>query len=310
MSDLYSQLPQLYIFARVAELGSFQAAAHSLELPRSSVSKRVAQLESALGLRLLQRSTRRLSLTPEGDALLRSAGPLLPLLQQMTSLSQQAHSERGDLRGGVVISCSGLLGERLLIPLLAQMQQVYPGVTVSLRLEDDIVDLIASATDLALRIGELPDSSLVARQVGSKRWGCFASPAYLARAGQPHDPQQLHGHDCITLRTQTRHLHHWQFSDRAGQNLSLSITPAVTASDGRTLAAMAVNGMGIIWGDPAWFRQELQDGQLQEVLSDWRSALTSPIHWISLGKNARNPAVEAVWHWLAERLPGQLSGQV
>lgn len=305
MKDLYAHLPHLYVFNTVVECGSFQAAANRLDLPRSSVSKRVAQLEQHLGLRLLQRSTRRLNLTTEGQSLLDATKALLPAVQQVASLTQASQLERGQLMGRVVITCSTLLGERFLIPLIGELKQEYPGIVVELRLSDEVIDLIASGVDLALRIGNLPDSSLVARQIGVKRWGCLASPAYLERYGTPSTPHQLADHQCIVLKTPSYRLDHWSFTEPNGNSFQLAISESAIADDGRTLIAMALAGMGIVWGDPAWVRNEVQNGQLEEILQDWRSDSESPIHWVSLGKQARNPAVETVWKWMGERLSGQ-----
>ncbi len=306
MKDLYAHLPHLYLFITVVECGSFQAAARRLDLPRSSVSKRIAQLEQHLGLRLLQRSTRKLNLTSEGRTVLDAAQPLMPAMQQVARLTQQSQRDRGHLTGHVVITSSTLLGQRVLIPLIGELKQHLPGVVIELRLTDEVVDLIANGVDLALRIGNLPDSSLVARQVGIKRWGCFASPDYLQRHGTPRTPEQLAEHDCIVLKTPTYRLDHWTFTEPGGNNITLNVQATALADDGRTLVAMASAGIGIAWGDPAWVQKELQQERLTEILHDWRSDNTSPIHWVSLGRQARNPAVEDVWQWLGERLSERL----
>lgn len=307
MKDLYSHLPHLYVFTTVVECGSFQAAARRLSLPRSSVSKKVAQLEQHLGLRLLQRSTRRLNLTTEGKALLDAASPLMPAVQQVARLTQASQLEQGQLTGQVVVTSSTLLGERYLIPLLSELKTDYPGVVVELRLNDQVVDLIAEGVDIALRIGNLPDSSLVARQVGIKRWGCLASPDYLARHSSPQSPYELSDHQCIVLKTPSYRLDHWSFTQPGGDSFRIAINESAIADDGRTLVAMATAGIGIVWGDPVWAKTEIQQGKLQEILQDWRSDSESPIHWVSLGKQARNPAVEVVWQWMGERLANRLS---
>lgn len=306
MKDLYAHLPHLYVFVTVVECGSFQAAARRLELPRSSVSKRVAQLEQQLGLRLLQRSTRRLNLTTEGKVLLDAAIPLLTTVQQLTHMTQASQLALGRLSGQVVMTSSTLLGERFLIPLLSDLKQALPGVVIELRLNDEVVDLIADGVDLALRIGKLPDSSLVARQVGIKRWGCFASPDYLARNPAPATPHRLAEHHCIVLKTRTDRLDHWSFCQPDGDSFQLRIQESAIADDGRTLVAMATAGIGIVWADPAWVQAEMAAGKLVELLQDWRSDSESPIHWVSLGRQARNPAVEAVWQWIGARLESRL----
>lgn len=299
MKDLYAHLPHLYVFLMVVEQGSFQGAARQLDLPRSSVSKRVAQLEEQLGLRLLQRSTRQLSLTDEGRILLAAAQPLIPALQQMQRLSWSTQRE---VQGKVVISSATLPGERYLIPLLAALRQAYPQILVELRLSDQVVDLIADGVDLAIRVGNLPDSSLVARTVGRKHWGCFASPEYVQDKGMPECPQQLSEHDCLVFRSASHVLDFWSFADMGGEEFRLKMRESALADDGRTLVSMACAGMGIIRVDPAWIVAEREQGRLLEVLAGWRSAQTSPIHWLSLGPQARNPAVECVWQWLGTRL--------
>lgn len=303
MSDsLHQQLPNLYIFQQVAKLGSFQAAADQLELSRSAVSKKVAQLEQHLNQRLLQRSTRKLRLTDSGETLLQATATLDQLLTAATKL-QQARQQQPI--GTVKISSSTLICERYLMPLLPELRRQLPHVVLELSLDDRVVDLIEQGIDIAVRVGHLPNSSLVARQIGVKSWGCFASPSYLQQHGEPTYPGQLKEHSCLVFRHQQLKMDHWQFSDPqdpTGAIQTETITPVLATDDGRALVEMAALGLGIIRADPLLVQPELNQGQLVPVLQRWQHPDTSPIHLVCLGHKARNRAADAVWQFLGERL--------
>ncbi|MDO3381495.1 LysR family transcriptional regulator [Gilvimarinus algae] len=299
MSELlHQQLPNVYVFHQVARLGSFQAAAEYLNLTRSAVSKKVAQLEQHLNQRLLQRSTRQLRLTEAGQTLLGTTGALEQLL---ASTARLRHTAQQTPAGTVKISSSTLIGERYLLPLLPALQERYPQVVIDINLDDRVVNLIELGIDIAIRVGQLPDSSLVARKVGEKSWGCYASPAYIERRGEPAVPAELSEHQCLVFRHQQLCMDHWSFAQE-GAITSVKVTPAMATDDGRTLIAMAGLGMGIVRVDPLLIQPELASGTLVPILSRWQHPDRSPIHLVCLGREARSPAVEAVWQYLAQHL--------
>ncbi|MCG8520428.1 MAG: LysR substrate-binding domain-containing protein [Pseudomonadales bacterium] len=306
MNDsLHQQLPNLYLFQQVAKYGSFQAAAEHMALSRSAVSKKVAQLERHLNQRLLQRSTRKLRLTEHGEALLKATASLDQLLHDTATLKAQQQQPNGT----VTISCSTLIAQNYLMPLLPELRQRFPEVTLALNLEDRVVDLIEQGVDIAVRVGHLPDSSLVARRIGTKTWGCFASPDYLQRHGKPDTPAQLQEHACLVFQHRQLTMDHWQFQVPGNPNnpiQSTQVSPALATDDGRALVVMATLGLGIIRVDPLLIQPELTQGKLLPVLEHWQHPDPVPIHLICLGPKARNRAADVIWHALAESLPMQM----
>ncbi|MCE0558511.1 LysR family transcriptional regulator [Motilimonas sp. E26] len=298
-TTLHLQLPNLYLFRRVTQLGSFQATADALQLPRSSVSKKIAQLEKQLGLRLLQRSTRQLNLTDAGKELLVITDSLTDLLNNTAKLTEQAQAKPS---GRVKISSSTIIGQRYLLPLLPHLKQLFPDIVVEINLDDRVVDLIELGIDIALRVGQLPDSSLVARHIGTKSWACFASANYLKHAPKLDKPDDLAAHQCLIFRHQKLTMDHWHFCSPSGEIQTLRITPSTASDDGRTLVELACMDMGIIRVDPILIQPELKKGQLVPVLSQWHHPDAAPIHLVCLEKNARSRAVNEVWHYLSEHL--------
>ncbi|MDO6746180.1 LysR family transcriptional regulator [Gilvimarinus sp. 1_MG-2023] len=293
--QLHQHLPQLYVFTQVASLGSFQAAASALQLPRSSVSKKVTQLEQALGQRLLQRSTRQLSLTDEGANLLTAAEALQGVLETAAKLKRAPETEPA---GRVKISSSTLIGERYLLPLVPELKRRFPKVALELNITDELVDLIGQRVDIAVRVGRLPNSSLVAKKIGEKSWRCYAAPEYLARAQRITHPQDLTQHPCLIFKNSQFAMNHWTFACSEGDTVSVAITDAICADDGRSLAALAAMGLGVVFVDPLLIQPEIAAGQLVPVLEQWRHPEASPIHLVCLGRQARSRAVDAVWHYL------------
>nr|WP_202819694.1 LysR family transcriptional regulator [Thaumasiovibrio occultus] len=299
IEQLHQQLPNVYIFRLVAELGSFQAAANQLGLPRSSVSKKIAQLESYLQQRLLQRSTRQLRLTEDGLALLQTTAGLAQLIDSTKSLLMAKQAEPV---GTVSVSTSSLIGQLCLLPMINDLRRVLPQVTLNIKLEDNVVDLLSSGVDIAIRTGELPDSSLVAKRIATKRLGCFASPSYLARCGMPQAPSDLLSHHCVVFSNNKGSMTNWRFEQRDGSIQTVALKPSVTVNSGRTVLDLAAQGVGIVRVAIDSVQHELANGQLVPVLSDWPCPERLPLHLVCLGHHTRSRAVDAVWRYLGEHL--------
>lgn len=287
----YLNLSLLHVFHRVAERGSFQAAATELGLPRSSVSKKIRQLEEFVGQPLLQRSTRQLQLTDVGRNLLLGTGDLSKVLSNLNGLLDDMQTSP---KGRVKISASILMGQARLVPVLNKLRGQFPDIELELNLDDRNVDLLAENVDIAIRIGQLPDSSLIARKIGEKHWGWFASPQYLAERGQPDTPDDLARHDCLVFGS----LNFWPFRNRAGQTENIEISPAIKTNNSRALVDMASAGLGIIMLDPEFIRPERKSGRLVPVLSDWQHPENSPINLVCVGE--RTKAAQAVWQFLLD----------
>lgn len=287
----YLNLPLLHVFHLVAERGSFQAAANELDLPRSSVSKKIRQLEEYVGQPLLQRTTRQLCLTDVGRNLLLETGNLQSVLTNLNGLVDDAQASP---KGRVKISASILMGQGYLVPAMKKLRKAYPDIELELSLDDRNVDLLAEKVDIAIRIGQLPDSSLIARKISEKCWGWFASEGYLTERGEPQSPHELINHDCLVFGKFT----FWPFQDKHGHTETIEVTPAIKTDNSRVLVDMACEGLGITMIDPKFIAKELDSGQLTPVLTDWTHPETSPINLVCMGERTR--AVEAVWQFLLE----------
>jgi DNA-binding transcriptional LysR family regulator len=206
-------LNHVAIFARVVELESFTAAAAQLGLPKSSVSRTVTRLENELGVRLLQRTTRKLHLTEAGQAYYERARVSLAGLEEAASAATNLSAEP---RGTVRMSAPADMGVLNLGDLVARFVRKYPLVHVDISLSSRFVDLVAEGFDLALRAGKLADSSLVARKIGSDSLGLFASPGYLRRRGRPKTVADLARHDCVLFRAK-HGKSEWQLTGPGGE---------------------------------------------------------------------------------------------
>lgn len=196
----FERLTGLIAFARVGSLGSFTAAARSLSISPSAVSKSVQRLEQTLGVPLITRTTRSLALTPEGRDLHERA---LLLLRDAEEIEQMAITARSEPAGTLRIAASLPIGIHVLAPKLPAFRERHPQVMVELRLNDQFVDLVEAGIDIAVRIGDLADTRLLARRLAPHRFCCFASPSYLASRGRPSHPDELVGHDTVNLRYQS-----------------------------------------------------------------------------------------------------------
>jgi len=233
-------LNRIRLFVRVAEAGSFTAAARLSALPKSSVSRAVAALERDLAVQLIQRNTRRLQLTEAGRAYYESVSRALSGIDEAAA----AVSELQDApRGPVRITAPADLGQWLLAPILVRFARRYPEVHLEVSLTQRLVDLVHEGFDLALRAGRLADSRLVARPLGLVRAGVFAAPQYLKRRGRPQSVAELAAHDCVLFRGVSGRAV-WQLVGPAGRQ-KIEVRGAVGADDGHFIRAAAAAGQGL-----------------------------------------------------------------
>ncbi|NYZ12554.1 LysR family transcriptional regulator [Azospirillum sp. RWY-5-1] len=238
------RLTGLIAFARVASTGSFTAAARSLSLSPSAVSKSVQRLERTLGVTLVTRNTRSLTLTPEGRELHERA---LRLLREAEAIEQMAATARAEPSGTLRIAASLPIGIHLIAPALPAFRAFHPRVMIDLRLNDRFVDIVEEGIDLAVRIGDPADSRLLSRRLAPHRFGCYAAPAYLAARGTPSHPDELAAHDTVNLRYQSSgQLLRWPF--RVGDREIEILPPSaivMDASEPLMAALVAGGGIGI-----------------------------------------------------------------
>lgn len=255
-------LTDIAIFVKVVELSSFTAAAEALEMSQPVVSKAVTRLEEKLGARLLNRTTRRLSLTEAGAELYRRSGSALREIENAELEVARFQTEpRGTLRVSAPMSFSILqLG-----PAIQTFMERYPGVTVELSLDDRQVDLVEEGLDVAIRIGRLRDSNLIARKIAPTRQVICASPAYLARHGTPERPEDLLEHNCI-LYTPLSAPREWRFTDSDGQEYVVPVNGNLHTNNGLVNRAAAIAGGGIIQLPTFYLGDQLRSGELKPLL--------------------------------------------
>jgi len=258
---------------RVVELGSFSAAARELGSTQSAVSKQVAALERALGAQLLARSTRALKLTEAGGRYLEQARRLVAEVAEAESeLREGEHRLQGWLR----VAASGTFGRMKLMPLVNSFLAKHPGVKIDLRLDDGYIDLIEQGIDIAVRIGEQPDSSLVSRRIGTVRRAVVARRGYFEQRGvaPPREPADLQQHDCIVY-SELRAGPVWTFEAGPGAKAppgsaaSVRVGGSLRTNSGEAVREAVLAGMGLAYA-PGWlFAPELARGEVQPALPHW-----------------------------------------
>ncbi|HWY26224.1 MAG TPA: LysR family transcriptional regulator [Nevskia sp.] len=263
----------MHSFARAVETGSFSAVARELGTGQPNVSRHIAALEQHLGARLLHRSTRRLSLTPEGERYYTETRRVLDAVAEAESNARGEDSPRGLLR----VACPTVLGRTHLLPLVKPLLQRYPELDLDLQIGDRFIDLVEEGVDLAIRIGALKDSALKARRIGAAERVCVASPSYLARHPAPRTPEDLPQHNCIVY-TLSSSGNAWSFRDR---EVAVGGRFRVNSPDGARSAVL--DGIGIAY-TPVWlFEDALRDGRVQALLPGL-SGPPTPIHIVYSAK--------------------------
>ncbi|MFY0991186.1 LysR family transcriptional regulator [Halomonas sp. C05BenzN] len=283
-------LDAMTAFVRVAELGSYTRAAEALDLSRTRVSRQVMDLEEHLGVRLLQRTTRRLHLTEAGERYLaRALGILQALEEAETEVGRGASEIRGRLRVNGPMS----FGTRYLAPLVARFMVEHPALEVRLDLNDRRVDLLEEGYDLAIRIGSLPDSSLVARRLTRCRLLLCASPGYLAEHGEPCDLAELERHRCLRYRSGHSGTD-WQFGGS-----DLSVRGPLESNNGDVLTQAAEAGLGIVQQPSFLVTESVRSGRLVPILSH-EPQVTLDIHGLYPARRHLPAKVEHFLELLAE----------
>ena len=258
-------LPLMASFVRVGECGSFSEAARQKGSTASALSRQIAGLEQALGLRLLERTTRKLRLSEAGGEVFEHCREMLGAAQAAMAVGERLMSHP---RGRVRLSVPKAFGKFLVAPLLAEFLQRYPEVEVSLTLSDRRPDLIAEQFDLLVCITDQPPPALAGRPLCSVRQLLCASPAYLQRHGLPQHPQDLVRHACLYL-DETADDHRWHFS-RGDQQCVVAVHGRFASNHSEVRLQAALNGQGIACLPHFTAAQALEEGRLLQVLSDWR----------------------------------------
>lgn len=257
---------EMRVFTAVVDAGSFVGASDALEMSKAAVSRHVAELESRLGVRLLHRTTRKLSLTPEGEVF---HGRCRELLGGVDEAEAEITSRSGEASGLLRINVPFSFGLLHLAPLWAEFMAQHPKVVLDVTLADRVVDLVEEGFDLAVRIARLPNSSLVSRQLTSTRLVLCASPAYLRAHGQPRQPSDLAQHEVLSYSLFSMG-DQWEFTRPEG-TASIKVTPRLRTNSGDTCRVAALRGQGIVLQPSFLVGPDLLAGTLVEVMPAWRS---------------------------------------
>lgn len=283
-------------FVRAVERGGFSSAARELGLTPSAISKLVTRMEDRLGVRLLNRTTRRLALTPEGEAFYHRAQRILADIEEAENeVARFRERPHGKLR----INVGTAFGGYQFVPALPEFLARYPEIEVEITMTDRVVDLMEEGADVGIRTGSLADSSLVARRICDMERVICASPAYLRRHGTPRKPGDLAGHNCLVMAP-TPQFHHWPFDYSDGVR-NVEVGGNVTASNAETLVQLGIMGLGLIRLADVIVGDAIAKGLLKPVLADVHHVEPLPLHAVFPHGRHRSPRVAALVDFLVEK---------
>jgi DNA-binding transcriptional LysR family regulator len=296
---------ELRAFVRVLDRGSFSNAAKDLGLTPSAVSKLVSRLEDRLGVRLLERSTRRLALTPEGETFLARARRIVADIDEAEAEVMQA---RGAPRGRLRINSGTAFGLHQLAPALADFLARFPEIDIDLSITDRYVDLIEEQADIAVRSGHIPEGPFIQRKIADLQRVICAAPSYLKRRGTPSVAADLKKHDCIVVSGPG--LKRWPFKTHGGIDV-VEVRPRVSTDDAEAALRLAIEGAGIVRLSDVIVGGPLRDGQLVALLTDIHHVEPFPLAAIYPAGRQRLPRIAVFIEFLIERFghaPWRLPG--
>ncbi len=287
---------EMAAFVRVVDSRGFSAAAGSLGLSPSAVSKLVTRLETRLGVRLLQRTTRALHLTAEGEAFYEAARRIV---SDIESIETQIAGQRDTPHGLLKVTASLAFSTHQLAPVILEFMARHPQVQLELQSTDRVVDMVEEGIDVAIRIGRLADTSFMARKIGEDKRLICATPSYLARHGTPRRPEDLARHNCIVSRERP-YLNRWQFRID-GEIREIEVTGRVALSEGEMQMQLALQGVGIVRLTRLTMAQAIREGTLVPLLSDFLADEPVPIHAVYPHRRHLAPKVPAFVNFLIEK---------
>jgi DNA-binding transcriptional LysR family regulator len=290
-------LEGLAIFAKVVDMRSFAGAAAELNLSKATVSKAVSRLETRLGTRLFNRTSRRLALTDAGRQLSARAAHILA---EAEAAEDDARAQSSTPRGRVRLAVPMSFGVLHVAPLIAEFLATYPEVTIELHLSDAIVDLIGDGYDAAIRIGMLPDSSLVARRLCDSQRYLVGSPAYLKKHGRPNHPLQLADHACLGY-TYAIGPETWRFTTTDGKSASVRPSGPLRVNNGDAMMPALIAGIGLGVLPEFIVREALADRRLQRLLPEWTLA-SGAVYWLTPPGGPRPKRVDVLRDFLMSKL--------
>ena len=292
------RLQAIQVFVQVVESSSFIRAAERLGLSATAVSRQVAELEKHVQSRLLQRTTRRISLTEAGRTFHERC---VQILAELDEAEREVGQEAAEPRGTIRLTTSVNFGSRQVTPAIASFLARHAQVKFDVSLSDRIVDIVEEGFDLAIRIGRTGAQNLVARKLGEARLVLCASPAYIARHGAPATPEDLARHNCLTYEYALRDA--WTFRDAAGRERTVRVAGSLNSNNGDLNAAAAVQGVGIALEPDFIVDSELKSGKLVPVLESFE-APASPIYAVYPSRRFLPAKVRMFVDFLVERFVG------
>jgi len=286
----------MQVFTRVVDANSFTLAADSMDLPRSTVTTTIQNLERSLKVRLLNRTTRRLSLTPDGAAYYERCVRILADIEDMdASFREVTRGPSGRLR----IDTPPSIGRLILVPALCDFHTRYPDIELAIGMSDRVVDMVQEAVDCAIRVGDLEDSSMVARRIGTFESITCAAPSYLARHGEPKSIEDLADHCAVHyFSSRTGRTMDWSFMVN-GKPRDVQVKGSVSVNDSEAYVQCGVNGFGLIQPSRYMVAPLLESGQLREILTQWTPP-PLPISVVYLHNRHLSPKVRVFVDWISE----------
>ncbi len=292
-----NNIQQMLAFATAARNASFAKAGRELAQTPSTIAKSINRLETQLGVKLFHRTTRQVSLTPDGQRLFEQCQRILDEVELLKSFAAGA---RGEPTGTLRVDAPLTYGKRVIVPVLAKLLERHPQLKVDARLSDRYADLVREGLDAVVRIGPLSDSGMVARTVGQQYLVVVGSPAYLDRHGRPRSPQELEQHHCVVFRQPTSGRDRpWEFSVE-GESTELQPPSRLRLGDGEALVEAAISGMGLVQVPDYMAADAINAGRVVEVLREFR-ARPLPINVVYPGTRMVPPRVRAFIEALSER---------
>lgn len=292
-------LQSMQVFAHVAELGSFTKAADAAQLGRPQITRAIQDLEASLGVRLFQRTTRKVRLTTEGEQFYKRVVGILVSVAETTSMFARSGAS---LRGKLRIDIPTAFSQPAFIASLLAFSDSHPEVEMALGVTDRAVDLVAEGVDCVIRIGDLPDSSLIARRIGMATMVTCAAPAYLQAHGAPATPDDLAAHRGVSFLSGQNHRPlPWQFL-QDGQDISYVSRHGIIVNESNAYVQCGVAGFGVLQAPGITLERYLADGSLVEVLDQYRPR-ARPVSVLYPSRSQLAPQVQAFVDWLSQRFP-------
>jgi LysR family transcriptional activator of dmlA len=295
----------LVLFSHINRLGSLSAAARLMGISRSSVSKQLAALEKKIGSRLFNRTTRKIVLTEVGRQILKEAHKVELALQTIEHISEHSQSR---IAGDLNVSCASAQGRVHLVVLITRFIALYPQINVNLQLEDRFVDMVAENMDISIRVGYLPDSTLIARKLGDLSGVLCASPEYLSNAPVLKTPCDLLHHRCLFYRNSKLAMNSWSFISEEGEE-TVTVSGPLSINDPSVLISAALAHAGVLLVDKGLLGDTVREGKLVPVLEGYQPLVSLPIYIVYPERELIPAKTKALVDFLLEEMPHMLRGE-